>query len=88
LRRWSIDRRNLNGKRRRATMTDLKNAHQTGGGQSGMTPQDSQGEGNQDAEFGTSERGTRGSNRDADRSGESKNQGHGHPREERGDSRE
>ena len=30
---------------------------------------------------------TRGKNRDFDESGESKNQGHGHPREERGNGR-
>lgn len=36
------------------------------------------------AEFGTSERATRGTDRDADETGVSKNQGHGHPREERG----
>ena len=37
------------------------------------------------AEFGTSERATRGTNRDADETGTSANQGHGHPREERGE---
>lgn len=64
-------------------MSDLKTTHQSGGGQTGMTPPGTQGEDNEGADFGTSERATRGTNRDADRSGESKNQGHGHPREER-----
>jgi hypothetical protein len=49
-----------------------------------MTPQGDPGEENRGAEFGTSERATRGTDRDLDRGGESKNQGHGHPREERG----
>ncbi len=44
----------------------------------------SQDENNRGEEFGASEPATRGTNRDADRSGNSKNQGHGHPREERG----
>lgn len=66
-------------------MTDLKKTRQTGGGsQSGMTPEGEEGENNQGAKFGTAEKATRGTNRDADASGESKNQGHGHPREERG----
>ncbi len=68
-------------------MTDLKRGNQPGqGGQTGMTPPGSQGENNQGAEFGTAERGTRGTDRDADTTGESKNLGHGHPREERGQS--
>lgn len=65
-------------------MADLKRTTQTGGN---VTTDKStrQGEGthNQGAEFGTSERATRGTDRDADASGVSKNQGHGHPREER-----
>lgn len=66
-------------------MADLKKAVQdSSGGQTGRTPAGTQGEHNQGAEFGTEERATRGTNRDADPSGESKNQGHGHPREERG----
>ncbi len=66
-------------------MTDLERATQRpDGSQTGDTPSGEQGEGNQGAEFGTSERGTRGTNRDADASGVSANQGHGHPREERG----
>lgn len=67
-------------------MTDLKRAEQQGSGSTaGNTPPsgDPQNESNEGAEFGTSERATRGTNRDLDRSGTSKNQGHGHPREER-----
>ncbi|CAN5729925.1 MAG: hypothetical protein M3418_02370 [Gemmatimonadota bacterium] len=65
-------------------MTDLKRTTQGSQGfQSGMTPPGEEGENNQGAEFGTAERGTRGTNRDADPTGESKNQGHSHPREER-----
>ncbi len=37
-------------------------------------------------ENGPKHKRTAGKDRDADRSGESKNQAHGHPREERGDS--
>lgn len=68
-------------------MTDLKKGVQRGNGATGgvAQPDGDSGEENRGAEFGTSERATRGTNRDADRSGESKNQGHGHPREERGD---
>jgi hypothetical protein len=66
-------------------MSDLKETRQTpGGGRTGMTPPDTEGEGNRGADFGAAERGTRGADRDLDRSGESANQGHGHPREERG----
>ncbi len=66
-------------------MTDLKRTTQGSQGfQSGRTPPGEEGENNQGAEFGTAERATRGTNRDADPTGESKNQGHGHPREERG----
>lgn len=62
----------------------LKSTTQTGGGaRTGMSPQGEPGEQNQGAEFGTSEPATRGTNRDADETGTSKNQGHGHPREER-----
>ena len=49
-----------------------------------MTPEGDQGPNNEGAEFGTADAGTRGTNRDADDTGTSKNQGHGHPREERG----
>jgi hypothetical protein len=68
-------------------MTDLKRATQTSsGGQTGRSrggegPED---ENNRGAEFGTAERGTRGTDRDADPGNESKNQGHGHAREDRG----
>ena len=66
-------------------MTDLKRTTQTDSGfQTGRTTENNAGENNEGAEFGTSERGTRGTNRDADPSGESMNQGHGHTREERG----
>lgn len=65
-------------------MSDLKRTTQGSSGfQSGMTPPGQEGENNQGAEFGTAELATRGTDRDADRTGESKNQGHGHPREER-----
>jgi len=65
-------------------MTELKKATQSDdSGQSGRTPAGTTGEENRGAEFGTAERATRGTDRDADRSGEAKNQGHGHPREER-----
>lgn len=69
-------------------MTDLKKTEQIGNGRNaGMhhpTGGD-EGENNQGAEFGTSERATRGTDRDADEGGVSRNQGHGHPREERGE---
>jgi hypothetical protein len=64
-------------------MSDLKKATQTGGGQTGRTPPEEQGEDNRGAGFGTREEATRGTDRDLDRSGESKNPGHGHPSEER-----
>lgn len=67
-------------------MTDLKRGEQRGDGATGGVTHPSggdQGENNRGAEFGTSDQATRGTNRDADQSGESKNQGHGHPREER-----
>ena len=63
-------------------MTDLKKGEQRDGGIGHPSGDDR--ENDRGADFGTSERATRGTNRDADRSGESKNQGHGHPREERG----
>lgn len=66
-------------------MADLKRTTQTGGGaRTGMTPEGEQGPHNEGAEFGASDAATRGTNRDADESGTSRNQGHGHPREERG----
>lgn len=67
-------------------MTDLKRGEQKGTGATGGIGHPSggdTGENNQGAEFGTSDRATRGTNRDADGSGESKNQGHGHAREDR-----
>jgi hypothetical protein len=68
-------------------MSDLKTSHQGPGNvTTGNTPPGTEGENNQGAEFGASDRSTRGTDRDLDTSGESKNQGHGHPREERGDS--
>jgi hypothetical protein len=66
-------------------MAELKRGQQGPGGVPvGDTPKGDPGEDNRGAEFGTRERATRGTDRDADRSGRSKNQGHGHPREERG----
>ncbi|HEX2094671.1 MAG TPA: hypothetical protein VHG28_19860 [Longimicrobiaceae bacterium] len=67
-------------------MTDLRRTTQTGSGpfNTGQSPSQGEGESNEGADFGTSERATRGTDRDADSTGESKNQGHGHPREERG----
>lgn len=68
-------------------MTDLKKGEQRGGGSTtgvGEPRQEGAGEKNRGAEFGTHEPGTAGTNRDADEKGASKNEGHGHPREERG----
>jgi hypothetical protein len=66
-------------------MGDLKTTTQKpGGATTGMTPQGDQGEHNRGDEFGAREPGTAGTDRDLDRSGTSINQGHGHPREERG----
>ena len=66
-------------------MTDLKKGVQTGSGRgAGIThPTSGDSENDRGAEFGTSERATRGTNRDADETGTSVNQGHGHPRDER-----
>lgn len=66
-------------------MADLKEAQQTGSGSTGGVthPKGDQQEHDTGAEFGTSERATRGTNRDADETGTSINQGHGHPRGER-----
>lgn len=65
-------------------MTHLKKGQQTGGGATGGVshPTGNDGENDQGAEFATSDRATRGTNRDADSSGTSINQGHGHPRGE------
>ena len=69
-------------------MTHLKKGVQQGTGRgAGIThPTNGDSENDRGADFGTSERGTRGTNRDADESGTSINEGHGHPREERGGS--
>ena len=69
-------------------MSNLKKGVQQGSGRTaGVThPQSGGGENDSGADFGTSERATRGTNRDADESGTSINEGHGHPRTERGDS--
>lgn len=65
-------------------MADLKKTTQTQQGvRTDLTREGEQGAHNEGAEFGTSDRATRGTDHDADRSGTSKNQGHGHPREER-----
>ena len=68
-------------------MSGIKTGAQTGSGRDGGTthPNNGDSENDRGAEFGTSERATRGTDRDADESGTSANQGHGHPREERGD---
>jgi len=65
-------------------MGDLKTTQQGGGGYRTDSPRPgTQGDLNSGAEFGASEPATRGGD-DADTSGTSINQGHGHPREERG----
>jgi hypothetical protein len=66
-------------------MADIKTGAQRGSGREGGVTHPSSGDSENDrgAEFGTAERATRGTNRDADESGTSINQGHGHPREER-----
>lgn len=66
-------------------MADLEKGVQRGGGSTGgiTAPREGESEKNRGAEFGSSEPGTAGTNRDADRGDESKNEGHGHPREER-----
>lgn len=70
-------------------MAELKRTTQTGGGaRTGMTPEGDEGRHNEGAEFGAADRGTRGTNRDADETGTSMNQGHGHTREERGADRD
>ena len=67
-------------------MSGLKKGAQQGTGRSGGMVPPNTGDSAEDrgAEFGTSERATRGTNRDADESGTSVNEGHGHPRGERG----
>jgi signal transduction histidine kinase len=73
------------------TMSELKRGQQSGGGRSsgGSDPvEPGSEEQNRQGEFGTAERGTRGTDRDADAAGRSKNQAHGHPDEEGGASGE
>jgi hypothetical protein len=66
-------------------MGDLKTTKQEpGGASSGMTRKGDRGDHNAGAEFGAADAATRGTDRDLDRSGTSINQGHGHPRGERG----
>jgi hypothetical protein len=68
-------------------MTDLGKGEQRGAGRTaGVGPPSGgeAGEHNRGTEFGTGEPSTAGTDRDLDRSGTSANQGHGHPREERG----
>lgn len=66
-------------------MGDLKTTTQTpDGGQTGMGREGDRGGDDSGREMGASDRATRGTDRDLDRSGTSINQGHGHPREERG----
>jgi hypothetical protein len=63
-------------------MTELNKGVQRGQGSTGSTGQpdgSEEQEHNRGAEFGAAERGTRGTDRDADETNESKNQGHGHP---------
>ena len=65
-------------------MSNLRTTHQGAGNlTTGDTPRGAQGEENRGDAFGAKRPSTAGTDRDADRSGESKNQGHGHPREER-----
>ena len=68
-------------------MSGIKTGAQRGSGRDGgiTHPGSGAGEDDRGAEFGTSERATRGTNRDADETGTSANQAHGHPREERGE---
>ena len=67
-------------------MGDLKKGIQTGPSQTKVLvqPRDGRSENDTGTTSGKGDRGTRGTNRDADETGTSKNQGHGHPREERG----
>lgn len=61
-------------------MSDLKTTRQQPDGTpTGRTPPGEPGENNTREEFGARRPGTAGTNRDADPSGESKNQGHSHP---------
>jgi hypothetical protein len=66
-------------------MADLKTEQQRDGGlRTGSTPKGDPAHTGHGAKADSPEPATRGTDRDVDRSGESKNQGHGHPREERG----
>lgn len=66
-------------------MSDLKTTHQGPGNvTSGDTPKGTHGEDEGGQQAGGRRPGTAGTDRDLDTTGESKNQGHGHPREERG----
>ena len=67
-------------------MADLKKQVQRGAGRTaGISHPEGgdEGENNHGARFGTHDRAERGKDGDLDRSGVSRNQGHGHPREER-----
>jgi hypothetical protein len=67
-------------------MGGLRKSEQRGGGKQTVVthPQrDGDGEENRGPKFGTHEPATAGTDGDADSSGVSKNEGHGHPREER-----
>ncbi len=66
-------------------MSKLKTTHQEPDGRTtGNTPPGTEGENNHGAEFGAKRPATSGTDHDADPSGTSINQGHGHPRGERG----
>jgi hypothetical protein len=66
-------------------MSDLKKGTQHGTGRTAWTghPSDGERENDRGADFGTREPATAGTDRDADETGTSINQGHGHPRDER-----
>ncbi|HEX6039976.1 hypothetical protein [Longimicrobium sp.] len=67
-------------------MSNLKTTHQgSGNTTSGNTPEGAQGENNKGDEFGAKRPATAGTDRDLDRSGESKNQNHSHPQDQRRD---
>ncbi len=64
-------------------MSDLKTGYQgPGNATTGNTPEGVQGENNKGDEFGARRPATSGTNRDADTTGVSKNQGHSHPRDQ------
>ncbi|HEX5724947.1 MAG TPA: hypothetical protein VFX98_05750 [Longimicrobiaceae bacterium] len=63
-------------------MAELKKTTQTGQGNL-TTGRTLEGEEEQGEAFGAAERAERGTDRDLDRTGESRNQAHGHPRGER-----